>query len=509
MQDQPSLLSRMKDPYQELQDQEILNLRDHYLQDTTFNLQTPSLLMRMSDPRTLQGLPLSQTQNSIKMYSSDVMPSSNDIVRGRSRKGQFMSRSNQSSPKRLEMIERDQMQLLDCSLQLLKAMIRRLEQQQVKGERSTQISAPPALLYRFQMGTSQTKSMSPRESKSTSQLMHGSLVDEINAPCYETPSPKHSNSSKSTLSIPKQPRGRLLTNQTVQSFQIRNGRTSSLEELLTSTPSSANNSPPPITIRKLKSSVTLRSPLEQLSPLSQSRAAATGSLPGIKLLERLSSHSPTDCKSSLGMESTSSTCSPSPTHLSILESSPSIEQSGKGSEVSETLSSGISRNLLTSKSHIWTRSGFQLSQDPPKMIGDKKRRKEKTGRKTNHATNGTMKNVAKRKRVAEDYMSATSAEREVTRERTVGSDELASESKWPKYMERSVWTDVDTAPLVSPTATCTLSDGPLPRPSSHEFLNLDATRTVRDHPHLFKIVTPINVDRFEKLLEAHPNKQFV
>src|ERR1700678_2696512 len=123
MQDQPSLLSRMKDPYQELQGQEILNLRDHYLQDMTFNLQTPSLLMRMSDPRTLQGLLLSQTQNSIKMYSSDVTPLSNDIERGRSRKRQFMSRSNQSSPKRLEMIERDQMQLLDRSLQLSKAMI--------------------------------------------------------------------------------------------------------------------------------------------------------------------------------------------------------------------------------------------------------------------------------------------------------------------------------------------------------------------------------------------------
>src|ERR1700678_816138 len=290
MQDQPSLLSRMKDPYLELQDQEILNLQDHYLRDTTLNLQTPSLLMRMSDPQTLQGLPLSQTQNSIKMYSSDVTPLSNDIERGRSRKRQFMSRSNQSSPKRLEMIERDQMQLLDRSLQLSKAMIWRLEQQQVKGERSTQISAPPALLYRFQMGTNQTKSVLPKESKSTSQLMHGSLVDEINAPCYETPSPKHSSSLKSTLSIRKQPRGRSLTNQTVQSFQIQNGRTSSLEELLTSTLSSADNSPPPNTIRKSRSSATLRSPLEQLSPLSQSRAAATGSLPGIKLLERLSLH---------------------------------------------------------------------------------------------------------------------------------------------------------------------------------------------------------------------------
>jgi hypothetical protein len=76
-------------------------------------------------------------------------------------------------------------------------------------------------------------------------------------------------------------------------------------------------------------------------------------------------------------------------------------------------------------------------------------------------------------------------------------------------MECSIWTDVDASPLVSPTATCTLSDEPLPRLSSQEFLSLDATHTVCDYPHLFKIVTPINVDRFEELLEAHPNRQFV
>jgi hypothetical protein len=76
-------------------------------------------------------------------------------------------------------------------------------------------------------------------------------------------------------------------------------------------------------------------------------------------------------------------------------------------------------------------------------------------------------------------------------------------------MERSVWTDEDTSPLVSPTAACTLSDEPLPRPSLQEFSNLDAMQTIRDNPHLFRIVSPINVDRFEKLLETHPNKPFV
>jgi hypothetical protein len=207
-----------------------------------------------------------------------------------------MSRSNQSSPKRLGMIERDRMQLLDHSLQLSKAMIRKLEQRQVEDKCSTQSSTPPALLYRFQMGGNRTKSPSPKGSRSTSQLMHGSLVDKINVLCYETPSPRHSSLSKSTLSIPKLPSDLSLTNQTVQNFQIRNGKTSSLEELSTSMPSSVDNSPPPMTIQKSRSSVILRSPLEQSSPLSWSRVEVTGSLPGIKLLERLSLPSPTGCK---------------------------------------------------------------------------------------------------------------------------------------------------------------------------------------------------------------------
>jgi len=204
----------MKDPELPVQDQEqhSLPLQDPLLRDTMLNPQTPSLLMQMSSPQKLQGLPMSQTQKSTTVYSSDATPSSNNIARGRSPNRQFTSRSNRNLQKRLEVIEQDQMLLLDRSLRLSKAMIQKLEQRQVKEERSSRCSAPPALLYRFQMGGNRTKSPSPKGSRSTSQLMHGSLVDKINVPCYETPSPRHSSSLKSTLSIPKQPRGHSLTN---------------------------------------------------------------------------------------------------------------------------------------------------------------------------------------------------------------------------------------------------------------------------------------------------------
>ncbi|EIW83091.1 hypothetical protein CONPUDRAFT_25209, partial [Coniophora puteana RWD-64-598 SS2] len=50
---------------------------------------------------------------------------------------------------------------------------------------------------------------------------------------------------------------------------------------------------------------------------------------------------------------------------------------------------------------------------------------------------------------------------------------------------------------------------PLPRPPESEFRNKAATDTIRQNPALFKLVSPINVDRFEQLLAEHPNRPFV
>jgi hypothetical protein len=76
-------------------------------------------------------------------------------------------------------------------------------------------------------------------------------------------------------------------------------------------------------------------------------------------------------------------------------------------------------------------------------------------------------------------------------------------------MQRSVWTEVNSAHQFSPTACSTLTESPLPRPPPEEFANLEAESTIRQNPHLFRIITPINVQRFEELLQTHPNKPFV
>ncbi|PBK81119.1 hypothetical protein ARMGADRAFT_948699, partial [Armillaria gallica] len=50
---------------------------------------------------------------------------------------------------------------------------------------------------------------------------------------------------------------------------------------------------------------------------------------------------------------------------------------------------------------------------------------------------------------------------------------------------------------------------PVPCPPAREFKNMEAVKTVEDHPHLFKIVTPIKVDVLEECLASHPNPAFV
>lgn len=60
-----------------------------------------------------------------------------------------------------------------------------------------------------------------------------------------------------------------------------------------------------------------------------------------------------------------------------------------------------------------------------------------------------------------------------------------------------------------PSATYTESSPPIPPVPASDYRHHDVTKTIESLPHLFRIVTPINPDRFEKLLVNHPNKLLV
>ena len=108
--------------------------------------------------------------------------------------------------------------------------------------------------------------------------------------------------------------------------------------------------------------------------------------------------------------------------------------------------------------------GFLSSQELQKKVVNERGREERIGGGTNLVTNGMMVNAVKRKRSVEDSTSVTNVEKVDTEERNVRRLEIVP--KRPKYLERSVWTDVDASPSCSPTASCTLIDKPLPRPPS-------------------------------------------
>lgn len=85
--------------------------------------------------------------------------------------------------------------------------------------------------------------------------------------------------------------------------------------------------------------------------------------------------------------------------------------------------------------------------------------------------------------------------------------EEEGESNLPRFMRGFGFRD-DTVPRGSRTAEFTVRDDPLPRPLPNEF-DGPAWVTIQNNPHLFRVQTPINVDRLESLLETHPNKPFV
>jgi len=77
----------------------------------------------------------------------------------------------------------------------------------------------------------------------------------------------------------------------------------------------------------------------------------------------------------------------------------------------------------------------------------------------------------------------------------------------PKYLRYNLWSP-DLLKTRS-TASWTESAQPLPSIPLRELQNRIVAQTISENPSSFKIVTPINVNQFEFLLQSHPNKLFV
>ncbi|THH05031.1 hypothetical protein EW146_g10010 [Bondarzewia mesenterica] len=85
----------------------------------------------------------------------------------------------------------------------------------------------------------------------------------------------------------------------------------------------------------------------------------------------------------------------------------------------------------------------------------------------------------------------------------IGSNELPS----PRHRRSFIWSDSSLS--FTPSAMYSEHASPLPSPPHNELQHTAALKTISDHPHLFEIITPINVPHFENLLATHPNCPFV
>jgi len=77
----------------------------------------------------------------------------------------------------------------------------------------------------------------------------------------------------------------------------------------------------------------------------------------------------------------------------------------------------------------------------------------------------------------------------------------------PRYLRYNLWDP--KSDFTPTTAEWSETATPLPSTPASEIANPVVAKTIRDHPELFKIVTPIKVDIFESYLATHPNQPFV
>ena len=99
--------------------------------------------------------------------------------------------------------------------------------------------------------------------------------------------------------------------------------------------------------------------------------------------------------------------------------------------------------------------------------------------------------------------------------RRVGTEETSAHSKSyaeilgarPRYLHYNLWyPDARVTPTIAKWSEMAV---PLPAPPMAKINDLVACQTIAENPSLFKIVSPINMDRFQELLANHPNPLFV
>jgi hypothetical protein len=223
------------------------------------------------------------------------------------------------------------------------------------------------------------------------------------------------------------------------------------------------------------------------------------------------SFSPTDGRNYKNMPSILRASSQPSTPTRIPKSSCTINQSATGWEEVRTSYSPIINASATSArpSCTPTVSSTREEEERGRQKEATAPREESLPRRTSAGDLTGKVDAGSRRRNATTSMFARVAERSDTERLPAlqrNSSEVTNEIR-PKYLRYNIWDP--NSEFTPNTSDWTLTAEPLEGPPQSAFDNKPVTKTIHENPHLFKIVTPINVDIFETYLATHPNRNFV
>jgi hypothetical protein len=338
---------------------------------------------------------------------------------------------------------------------------------------------------------------------------HGSYVMASIHHHYRRPSYGRKPSSTTSRVTRSSSRPRSSTPLGFLSSQTRSGPTSSQDAQSTSTMSSRASTQSRTMIdgpRKLVNSRSLSDRLDQPGRLTRTES---GSSHGTRPSMRQHMSSRTDRRSSGTMAGIYHSSSPASQILCTRVSSNTTRQCASELRNAETYHSPTTANSLTS---TYSGSKTQEQAEPNRGIQIGKTAEVSLVEEVDverHVGDGMRDGAPTLPPTAISPTSAQSAEAMHTPVPSANS-RVPSVDRWalrPRYARDLVW--ADDIPIHTTLVAWTESAPPLPSPPSNELLNPIALKTIEDHPDLFKIVTPVDVDHLEHLLTAHPNRPLV
>lgn len=248
----------------------------------------------------------------------------------------------------------------------------------------------------------------------------------------------------------------------------------------------------------------LKFPLAELNQQGKSKRVASGPAPGMLPSKQLNSLSLTMNKSLGNMGTTSR-------GISLQESHPHIEKSFCTTQQSE-MKSGEDKMLCSPTPTVLPgfilQSSCQMESNqntPSSHLSDSP---ENQVWKLSSATNSTLQTDAETQLMIVGSDMHANAVSKWLMEKSLATlrRDLARELH-PKYLWHNVWDGNDH--FSKSSADWSETAKPLPSIPESKLANPTATKTISENPRLFEIVTPIYVNRFENLLQSHPNQPFV